>query len=478
MAGRMSSLSCSRAKLSRAILSAGALPQRKAIGIAQQISLGMTVAHRKGIVHRDLKPENLFVTREGIVKILDFGLAKLNEGKHTYEQGTQTTAGGEVMGTIGYMSPEQARGLTIDSRSDIFSFGAVLYQMLSGRKPFDADSPADTLSAILNRSPTDLSQIVAALPPALDRTVQRCLEKNRDDRFQSASDLGFALDTLAGFSVQVPLASTREPSPRASPRRMMMRAAASAVIVAVLLGGVYAAASRFRREAPTFHQLTFRRGTLQAARFAADGQTIVYAAAWEGQPAELYSTLAQAGMPGLCRSTSTGLFALSSKGEMAVALEPRGFGRVLGTLARAALAGGVPRQIAERVLSADWSPDGAELAFVRNDRGNHVLEYPLGHTLYDPEPGHITHIRFSPSGDAIAALVHPVDGDTAGSVVLVDLKGQAKTLSIGWNSVLGLAWSPDGKEVWFTGARSGASQAIYAVTRTARKGFCSQCRRH
>jgi dipeptidyl aminopeptidase/acylaminoacyl peptidase len=151
---------------------------------------------------------------------------------------------------------------------------------------------------------------------------------------------------------------------------------------------------------------------------------------------------------------------------MAVILEPDGYGRVNGTLARASLAGGVPRQLADGVVAADWTPDGASLAFVRTRAGRDVLEFPDGKPLYEPSPGNVSHIRFSPSGDAIAAIVHPVSGDTAGSVVLVDLQGQARTLSTGWNSVLGVAWSPDGREIWFTATRTGAAQSIYAVSRT------------
>ena len=161
-----------------------------------------------------------------------------------------------------------------------------------------------------------------------------------------------------------------------------------------------------------------------------------------------------------------GLFALSSKGDMAVALEPSGFGQVSGTLARAALAGGPPRQISEGVYAADWSPDGTALAIVQSRAGRQTLEFPIGTTLYDPGPGAMSHIRFSPSGDAIAVIRHPVAGDTAGSVVLVDLQGRARELSTGWNSVLGLAWSPSGDEVWFTGTRTGAAQALHAVTRS------------
>ena len=208
---------------------------------------------------------------------------------------------------------------------------------------------------------------------------------------------------------------------------------------------------------------------MQGARFTADGQTIVYAAAWEGRPTELFSTRPDAPEARPLQMTGMGLFAISAKGEMAVVLEPQGFGRVEGTLARAALAGGPPRQLAESVLAADWRPDGSELAIVRSGSGKDVLEYPIGRTLYDPSPGHITHIRVSPSGDAVAILVHPVSGDTAGAVALVDLEGRATTLSTGWNSVLGLAWSPDGQEIWFTGTRTGAAQALHAVSRTGQE---------
>ena len=151
---------------------------------------------------------------------------------------------------------------------------------------------------------------------------------------------------------------------------------------------------------------------LQGARFAPDGDTIVYAGAWQGQPTELFSTRPDAPEARSLQLTSTGLFAISSKSEMAVILDPEGFGRVEGTLGRVPLAGGVPRQLSHEVLAADWSPDGANLAVVQSSRGRTVIEYPIGQTLYDPSPSHITHLRFSPSGDALAFIAHPVSGDT------------------------------------------------------------------
>jgi hypothetical protein len=443
----------------RSALASGALPLRKAVAYAQQMARGMAAAHRRGIVHRDLKPENVFVTRDGLVKILDFGLAKLTEVVEGLRSAMSTTAPGVVLGTVGYMAPEQARGEASDHRADIFSFGAVLYEMLSGQRAFQGDSSIETLSAILREQPADLTLVVPGLSPGLARIVDRCLEKNRDDRFQTAADLGFALDAISGFSTPAIV-----PRKRA---RIPWRIVAALGAVAIAIAAAVAVGTRLAGdEQPRFHQLTFRRGTVQGARFAADGQTIVYGAAWEGHPTELYSTRPEAPEARPLQMTATGLFALSSKGDMAVALQPHGFGRVEGTLARAALAGGPARKLSEGVLAADWSPDGSGLAIVLSRGGKDVLEYPIGQTLYDPSPGHITHIRFSPSGNAIGVIAHPVSGDTAGSVVLVDLQGRARVLSSGWNSVLGLAWSPNGEEIWFTGTRTGAAQALYAVTRS------------
>ena len=442
----------------RGALAAGPLPLRKALAYAQQIARGLAAAHRRGIVHRDLKPENVFVTADGLVKILDFGLAKLSEAADHRRSAVSTTAPGMVLGTVGYMSPEQAKGELADHRSDIFSFGAVLYEMLSGQRAFQGNSPVETLSAILKEQPPDLTLVVPGLSPGLARIVDRCLEKNRDDRFQSAADLRFALEAISGVSTPAAV--------EARPRRFRWRWAAAAVALAIAAGGAFVLGARRPRDSqPQFHQLTFRRGAVQGARFTGDGQTIVYGAAWEGGPTELFSTRPDAPEARPLQMTNIGIFAMSSKGEMAVVLGPRGFGRVEGTLARAPLAGGLPRQLADSVLAADWSRDGSELAIVRSGNGKDVLEYPIGKTLYDPSPGHITHIRVSPSGDAVAVISHPVSGDTAGDIVLVTMDGQARTLSSGWNSVLGLAWAPGGDEIWFTGTRSGAAQAIHAVTR-------------
>src|SRR5579864_2863656 len=183
----------------------GKLASAKAIDYATQIAAGLSAAHNRGITHRDIKPENLFITKDGRVKILDFGLAKVaSTEKRADDSATQTKATdpGAVMGTASYMSPEQVRALPVDHRSDIFSLGCVLYEMFTGKRAFHGDTSVETMNAILKEDPPDLTTLDATLPPALDRMVRHCLEKNPDDRFQSARDLAFDLELLSGVSSQ------------------------------------------------------------------------------------------------------------------------------------------------------------------------------------------------------------------------------------------------------------------------------------
>jgi len=187
----------------RSRLEAGTVSAKVATELAQQIARGLSAAHGRGVVHRDLKPENVFVSPEGHVKILDFGLAKRIEPAEADEQTSAPTATGltepgTVMGTVGYMSPEQVRGLPLDHRSDIFSFGAILYELLSGKRAFLRATAADTMSAILKEDPPELSDSGRNVPPAVERVMRRCVEKDRENRFHSAKDIGFALAETSG----------------------------------------------------------------------------------------------------------------------------------------------------------------------------------------------------------------------------------------------------------------------------------------
>ncbi|HEY3167257.1 MAG TPA: protein kinase, partial [Candidatus Binatia bacterium] len=234
-------------------ISVATLPQRRAVDYALQIAHGLAAAHEKGIVHRDLKPDNVFITKDGRVKILDFGLAKLTQADGNQSQTDiptrrVDTGPGVVMGTVGYMSPEQVRGQKVDHRSDIFSFGAILYEMLSGHRAFRGESAADTMSAILKEDPPDLSGTNHNVSPALERLLDHCLEKNPEERFHSARDLAFALEALSGSSTT----STETVTTSAfRPRWAVRRELVAWSLVALLIVSVVALAIVHLRHAET-----------------------------------------------------------------------------------------------------------------------------------------------------------------------------------------------------------------------------------
>jgi eukaryotic-like serine/threonine-protein kinase len=455
----------------RAILEKGPIPQRKAIEYAVQIANGLAAAHDKGIVHRDLKPDNLYVCRDGRVKILDFGLAKMAAKETPGVDGatmTQHTAAGVVMGTASYMAPEQVRGGQVDARTDMFSFGVVLYEMLSGKRAFQRDSSPETMTAILKEDVPELTDTKLPVAPALEKIVRRCLEKSPEQRFQSAKDLAFALEAVSQISgpktgAQAPIVAP----PPEKKRSNIAIYAAGLVLAAAMLGlGLWLGHDR-PVPTPTYRQITFRAGFMGNARFTPDG-SVIYNATWEGNDGQLYiapvDSLGERELP----FKNVEILSVSSKGELAIRLNStiRGGYQTTGTLARVNYNGGTPRPILEAVQDADWSADGEKLAVVRliPETGHWRLEYPIGTVLLDTI-NWISNPKISADGKSIAFLDHEnTIGDDRGSVAVIGMDGKEKKLSSGWNSTEGAVWSPSGTEIWFSASDVGAENNLYAVS--------------
>jgi serine/threonine protein kinase len=423
------------------------LSVRKSLEYAVQIAHGLAAAHEKGIIHRDLKPENLFITKDDRVKILDFGLAKLTlepaeSGASLLTVAAADTQPGMILGTAGYMAPEQVRGETADQRSDIFAFAAVLYEMLSGQRAFTGTSAIETMHAILERDPPDFVRNDRTVPPVLERTVRRCLEKNPDQRFQSARDLAFNLEALSSESGTTVVAAA---IPDSRSRSKLVRAIVAGVLVAAVAVGGFLSARLFdRTPQPTFKRLTFRRGNVLSAKFAPDGQTIVYSAAWQGNPLELFSTRVDSPESRSLGAPGANILAISPTGEMALRMRN-------GTLAKAPLAGGDPHESIAQVVTAAWSPDG-QLAVVLSAGGRRRVEFPPGNLLHETAAT-ISGIAISRDGQSIACLEAPPGIGPLVSVALIDLNGGHRILSAGWRDVGGVAWSPSGSEIWFTASK-------------------------
>jgi Tol biopolymer transport system component/predicted Ser/Thr protein kinase len=445
-----------------------ALPLRKALEIAKQIARGLAAAHEKGITHRDLKPENIFLMNDDRVKILDFGLAKFRIPESANTEITQALAAipsvtevGMVVGTVGYLSPEQVVGRAADFRSDIFSFGVVLWEMLYGVRPFRGASTVETMHAILKDDPLVVDPEIP-LPQELLRILYRCIEKDPKARFQSALDLAFSLDSMAftSLSQMVPAMPTKR-------RRLWAWAVASGLGLLLLGGGLWMGAGpRAKRQALSFQRLTYQNGRIQGARLGPDGVTYVYSVSFGGGPCELrMGRMDGLGTRSLGMPLGSRVLSISQNGEMALLLNASEDGP--GLLARVPMSGGAPREIASGVYAADWSPDGKALAIVRDSPGNRWrVEYPIGNPVFEaPNTFKLGGLSVSPKGDQVAFSV--ISSVAVGELRVVDQKGKGKVLVKGQCD--SPVWSPKGDEILFPKVFQDDRRELRAVTLSGRE---------
>jgi eukaryotic-like serine/threonine-protein kinase len=454
------------------LLDKGPVPLRRALVIGIEIADALDAAHRRGVIHRDLKPGNVMLTADG-VKLLDFGLAKMREADAERPDAEATrslalTEEGAILGTYPYMSPEQVEGRSADARSDIFALGVVLYEMVTGRRAFEAESRAALAAAILTHDAPPVSTLCPSAPPLLDKVVARCLAKDPDARWQTARDLAAELQWISEGSFD-----SRDREKRQSERNLSGRWARLAWMAVGPLVGMLVAAVAFwglsarglvgsRAPIPRFTQVTFRAGTVSAARFAPDGETIIYSAAWQAQAHGLFMSRTGSAESRPLGIANARLLGVSSTGDLTFLrgsqLVLKFGGGIPGTLERVSLTGGAPREILEGVRAADWIPGTAELAVARGDG---QVEFPIGTKIYKPPAGGIRALRVSPRGDRVALLENT---NLLWSVIVVDRAGKKTTLSTGWTESNGLAWSPDGSEVWFSATRDFEGPTLWAVS--------------
>jgi Tol biopolymer transport system component len=414
------------------------------------------------------------VSKDGFVKILDFGLAKLTEPE-TGGMSAMPTLGqpetqpGTVMGTVAYMSPEQASGEALDFRSDQFSLGSILYELSTGEKAFARKTPAETMAAIIREEPEPVGKLRPDLPLPVRWMLERCLAKDREERYASTRDLARDLASVRDHISEVSSGAEALLEATARPRRRVpLLAVGSIVAILAALAGWLGRGLRSGPPAPAeFTRLTFREGLIGNARFAPDGRTIVYGATWLGSGRSMSLFRAQVGSPESAPfDFEADILAISPSNEMAI-LQPSGTSR-FGTLARVSMTGGTPRQVLEGIpyAGADFGPDGRELAVVHNVGGKSRLEFPIGNVLVGDG---VKTARVSPDGGRLAFWEILPDGTE--SVSVVDRAGSARTtLSAGWSDTSGVpCWGAGGREVWFSASRRGERNALWAVDFSGRR---------
>jgi len=444
----------------RALLEKGPLAPRRMLQMAVQMAEGVAAAHSLGIVHRDLKPDNVMVTRSAQVKLLDFGLAKQKAPSVGNEDATiALSEPGMVLGTVGYMSPEQVRAEPVDARSDIFSLGCIFYEMAAGKRAFESSSGVETLHAILNAEPPELDADPPTMPPTVAAIIRRCLEKRREQRFQSAADLAFALkaaSTGTGSGSQTSVKAVMPPR-RARWAGPVLMAAGALVLLAA---GFWLRALVSTGHPPVGYQrITFRRGYISMARFMPDGRSVVYGASWDNGAERTY--LAIPGSPDsrdLEMPAGVHLEAVSAQQELALTEG--------GKLIVSSISGGKMRPLLDGVMAADWSPDGTQLAVMRRINGKTRLEYPIGTVLMENIPWAFAMLRISRDGSRVAFPMY--GGGSRVQIMVVDrnrkieswgvISGQNTTREDSW-----LCWSPKDDEVWFHSFDMAEPGVVYGV---------------
>jgi len=436
------------------------LPINDAVRIATEVAGALDYAHRHGIIHRDIKPENILL-HDGRALVADFGIALA-----ATSAGTRMTETGMSLGTPHYMSPEQAMGdRELTPRSDVYALGAMTYEMLLGEPPFTGPTAQSIVAKVMTEKPAPLIARRERIPESVEDAVLTALEKLPADRFSTAAEFAGALAGDARVQGRKVARTSAQPWLKDRRSWAAIGVAAAAIAVTAVL------ASRTGGEGNGLEQVAFKQKSFTAqaifkARFAPDGQTLVYSAALQGNAPHLYVIRPDFPMPSPIGPDRTHLLAVSSKGELAVLLNARYLAHqvFVGTLARMPLGEAAPRELLTGVRDADWSPDGSELATIREVDGKDRLEFPVGTVLLEA-PGYLSDLRISPSGDAVALFEHPVRWDDRGEVILVDRTGKKTVLAQGYDALEGLAWTPDGKTVLYSGSSEGEYRQVHSVDR-------------